>query len=101
MPAIVAIEVAAAQSDHTEYVASLVDACNAAFVDGACVYASGDIAAAQQTARVTWNTPSQATITFRDRVSRSQRQRTLKFDATDEAREKWRTVGFATALLAG
>lgn len=101
MSALVAIEVTAPEPDQAPWVSSMLEACNAALEAGACVYAVPGRHGAARRASVTWNTPQRATIVFRDHQANASTVRTLQFEDTDEPREKWRTVGFTTALLAG
>lgn len=124
MPALVAIEVAAPEcatileSDvepdvergggpaiapvcQSPQLAAMLEACNAALQPGACV-AGAPTLGAEQVARV--NVTSETSVTIEVRTLRDGSAppivRVLTFDAGDEATEKWRTVGFTTALLA-
>lgn len=99
MPALVAIEVTAPEPVHAPWLASLLEACNASLTAGACEYAAPG--SAERTAQVTWNTPTQVTITFHNPRQPGSIVRTLEFTEADEPGERWRTVGFTTALLAG
>lgn len=101
MPASVAIEVTAPEPDQARWVRSMLEACNAALESGVCVYTVPGKHGATRIASVTWNTPMRATIVFRDKGANASTVRSLQFENSDEPREKWRTVGFTTALLAG
>lgn len=101
MPVLVAIEVTAPEPDQAPWVASMLEACNSALEDGACIRSGGGNAGSQGTIEVTWAASSQATITFRPHSGAAPTVRTLAFRESDEPREKWRTVGFTAALLAG
>lgn len=101
MPGLIAIEVSAPEPERSQWVASMLEACNTAHQASTCVYAVKRDVSVEQTAQVTWKTPDSATITFHNNTSGRTLNRTLQFQTNDEPREKWRMVGFTTALLAG
>jgi hypothetical protein len=101
VPALIAIEVSAPEPERSQWVASMLEACNAALEGETCVYAVERNASFERAAEVTWTAPDKATITFREARSGRTLTRTLHFQSHDEPREKWRMVGFTTALLAG
>ncbi len=101
MPALVAIEVTAPEPEQAPWVASMLEACNATLEAGACVYAGDGQGASKGTTEVTWRASTRATITFRPTSGAAPTVRILQFGDNDETREKWRTVGFTVALLAG
>jgi hypothetical protein len=114
MPALVAIEVTvppcALVAEHASEqtirqgcdqpdTAAMLEACNAALYLGACVAGSSGIVA-EQLAQVNVSSRTSITIEVRARAhSDSPTVRLLTFTPADEAKEKWRTVGFTTALL--
>lgn len=100
MPALVAIEVSAPEPKQAQWVSSMLEACTAALEAGACVYAVPGEHDGGQVASVTWSTHKSAMIVYRDQNGDATVRR-LQFQDSDEPREKWRTVGFTTALLAG
>jgi hypothetical protein len=80
-------------------VGSMLEACNAALSNGACVDASTGVDA-EQLAKV--NVTGNTTVTVEVRTARTDSAptvRVLEFNPADEPRERWRTVGFTTALL--
>ncbi len=94
MPGLIAIEVSAPEPQRSQWVASMLEACNTAHQAATCVYAVKRDTSVEQTAQVTWNTPDSATITFHSNTSGRTLNRTLQFQTNDEPREKWRMVGF-------
>lgn len=81
-------------------IASMLQACNTTLHAGACVEAGPGVAA-EQVAHVDVDGPTSVTLVVRGARSGSEPPtvRQLAFEPGDEARERWRTVGFTTALL--
>lgn len=118
MPALVAIEVSlpcapssaqpsdqAATGDGQQDcappdIASMLEACNAALHPGACVEARPGVHV-PQFAQVSVDSPTavRVEVTSPRRDLDAPTVRVLEFSAADEPREKWRTVGFTTALV--
>lgn len=101
MPVLVAIEVTPIEPEQAPWVTSMLEACNAASESGNCVYSGPDTSAVGRSAEVTWEGQNRAIVVLRDPRSGTLATRTLQFHESDEPREKWRTVGFTAALLAG
>lgn len=79
----------------------MLEACNQSLGRGACVYALEKNSAVEHMAEVTWTTPNEVTVNVQERDTGRAQTRRLRFENGDEALEKWRVVGFTTALLAG
>lgn len=103
MPALVAIDVAVVdcqeQCDQPD-VASLLAACNAALHEGACVDSASTVEP-EYVARVRVESATSIVVEVRPARDVSARPvvRALSFSEADEPHEKWRTVGFTTALI--
>lgn len=97
---LVAIEVSTPEPARQEWVAAMLDACSTTLERGSCVSANEGSSAVERTAKVTWNAATRATVTFHDTTSGRSLARTLRFQDHDDVRERWRMVGFTTALLA-
>ena len=106
---VVAVEVAPA--DVAVFEADLLDTCNEGLKRARCVLvdaereapARGQEPSVVAVAVVSWHSDQEVLI----EVGREQRgkpewvSRTLRFEANDSPRERWRAVGFTTALLVG
>jgi hypothetical protein len=101
VPALIAIEVVMQETEGMRWVPSMLDACNAALEAGACVYSQERVRPIRKRAIVSWLTPTHATIAYTDEQASRTLTRTLEFGLEDAPEEKWRVVGFTTALLAG
>lgn len=104
MPGLVAIEVTTVTPDQAQWVAEMVRACSASLDDGECVSPTDNgtpmVRVPSHRARVTWIDETRAVVAvYEPETAEPKIVRTLGFTATDEPREKWRTVGFTTALL--
>lgn len=97
---LVAIEISAPEPARQEWVAAMLDACNTTLERGSCVSASDATQPLERSATITWSATTRATVRLHDATSGRSLERTLRFHDDDDLRERWRMVGFTTALLA-
>lgn len=92
---VVPVEAAAAP-----YVEQMLEACSAASHAGPCTLETTETEARARV-QVTWSSPVRVELEAFESDAEQSAKRTLLFDASDAERERWRTVGFTAALMAG
>jgi hypothetical protein len=92
---VVPVEAAAAP-----YVEQMLEACSAASHAGPCTLETTETEARARV-QVTWSSPVRVELEAFESDAGQGAKRTLQFNASDAERERWRTVGFTAALMAG